>query len=90
MIKGVNRQIIEIKETGNTYFERALLFVRANCSETDSALLHHEAQQLLRNAGSYSGLRLRRRKHRLTLLLTALGGGAAGVFISMSVMLLIR
>ena len=28
MIKGVNRQIIEVLDTGNEYFERALLVVR--------------------------------------------------------------
>ena len=28
MIKGVNRQIIEVMDTGNQYFERALLVVR--------------------------------------------------------------
>lgn len=28
MIKGVNRQIIEVMDTGNPYFERALLVVR--------------------------------------------------------------
>ncbi len=27
MIRGVNRQTIEIKETGNPFFERAILFV---------------------------------------------------------------
>ena len=27
MIRGVNRQTIEIRETGNPFFERAILFV---------------------------------------------------------------
>ena len=90
MIKGVNRQIIEVSETGNTYFERALLFVRANCSDTDSAVLHREAQQVLRRAGSYTGLRLNRRKRRLQALFTALGGSAVGASVGILVMLLIR
>ncbi len=34
MIKGINKQIIEIKCTNDEYFEKALLFVRAEkCSE---------------------------------------------------------
>ena len=31
VIKGVNKQIIEIKCTNNEYFERALLFVDSDC-----------------------------------------------------------
>ena len=32
VIKGVNKQIIEIKCTNNEYFDRALLFVNARCN----------------------------------------------------------
>lgn len=38
MIKGVNKQIVEIKCTNNEYFDRALLFVNSSCdmfSEAD-------------------------------------------------------
>lgn len=34
MIKGVNRQIIEVMDTGNQYFERALLVVRPGYTDT--------------------------------------------------------
>ena len=45
MIKGVNRQIIEVTDTGSDYFERALLVVRANCTDTDTGMLHEEAKK---------------------------------------------
>lgn len=32
MIKGVNRQVLEIHETGTKYFEKALFFVRPEYS----------------------------------------------------------
>lgn len=35
MIKGVNRQIIEVMDTGNPYFERALLVVRPGYTDTE-------------------------------------------------------
>lgn len=50
MIKGVNKQIIEIKCTNNEYFERALLFVNSNCelfSENDPQVMAVEYLQKL-------------------------------------------
>ena len=32
VIKGVNKQIVEIKCTNNEYFDRALLFVNSRCN----------------------------------------------------------
>ncbi|SFB77949.1 hypothetical protein SAMN02910406_00508 [Ruminococcus albus] len=50
MIKGVNKQIIEIKCTNSEYFERALLFVNSNCelfSENDPHIVAGEYLQKL-------------------------------------------
>ena len=50
MIKGVNKQIIEIKCTNSEYFERALLFVNSNCelfSETEPKVVAGEYLQKL-------------------------------------------
>ncbi len=49
MIKGINRQIIEIGETGNLYFERALLFVRPQLDDIDEHRLKAEAKQMINN-----------------------------------------
>ena len=40
MIKGVNRQIIEVMDTGNQYFERALLVVRPGYTDTEIGRAH--------------------------------------------------
>lgn len=55
MVKGVNRQIIEIKSTDNRYFERVLLFVRAGQSLPSKKELDREAAgylEAMQNGGS--------------------------------------
>ena len=47
MVKGVNRQIIEINDTGNRYFEKVLLFVSPRGSDLNSAQLGREAKEFL-------------------------------------------
>ena len=48
MIKGINRQIIEIGETGNLYFEKAFLFVRPGVEDVDDNHLKTEAKQMIK------------------------------------------
>jgi len=43
MVKGVNKQIIEISETDNYSFERAILFVRPESQHLDRNTLHRNA-----------------------------------------------
>ncbi len=48
MVKGVNRQIIEINDTGNRHFERVLLFVSAGSSDLTEKQLQDKAQEYLK------------------------------------------
>lgn len=48
MIKGINRQIIEINDTGNTYYEKAWLVVRPEFDSAQKELLEREAAQLIK------------------------------------------
>lgn len=43
MVKGVNKTIIEINETGNKVFDRVLLFVNPDKAYSDSMSLKKEA-----------------------------------------------
>ena len=45
MIKGVNRQVLEIHDTGNQYFEKALLFVKPEYSTLSESRLRDAAQK---------------------------------------------
>ena len=46
MIKGINKQIIEIKCTNDEYFDKVLLFVRADKADTPQGLLKKNAETL--------------------------------------------
>ncbi len=90
MVKGVNRQIIEINDTGNNYFEKALLFVAPGRSDTPNAKLKVEAKHYLLSLSAPSeqtSLRSRhkakkRKKHLIVALsaLTFIGGLAFILF----------
>lgn len=43
MIKGVNKKVIEINDTGNMYFEKAVLYVRSEMTDTPYSHLLREA-----------------------------------------------
>lgn len=45
MIKGVNRQVLEIHDTGNQYFEKALLFVKPEYATLSETRLRDAAQK---------------------------------------------
>lgn len=83
MIKGVNRQIIEVTDTGNCYFERALLVVRPNCADLESDRLHEEARRLVTAAGGYAGLRRNKRRSNRRALLLAAACGLGGMLLGL-------
>lgn len=47
MIRGVNKQIIEINETQNEYFEKAILFVRPSKSDIGAGKLRAQAARIM-------------------------------------------
>ncbi len=51
MIKGVNKQIIEVYDTGNKYFEKAILFVKPEFMSENEQGLRKEATRLLEGIG---------------------------------------
>ncbi|MBR1863634.1 MAG: hypothetical protein IJ806_06075 [Ruminococcus sp.] len=61
MIKGINKQIIEIKCTDSEYFEKALLFVEPSRQFEDSAVLKAQALDFARSLSQGEKLPLSRR-----------------------------
>lgn len=47
MLRGTNRSIIEINETENRYFERALLFVKPEYMNLSPERLNREAHRMI-------------------------------------------
>ncbi len=88
MVKGVTRRIVEIRETGSGYFERAIFFVRTEHRGTSENALSDEARRIIdRFAGDMAleGCGGRRRKLTrialicLSLLLAAAVGAVAAL-----------
>ncbi len=79
MLKGVHHQIIEIRQTEDPFFERALLFVRANCAEQGEEEWQEKGRAFLKRPAPYTGLKKARLLHRLQATLYLVGGGALGV-----------
>ncbi len=75
MIKGVNKAIIEINETGNKYFEKAILFLREDACEQSKKKLETKAKDYLENIQKppildyFDLTEDRKRKRRLFLIL---------------------
>jgi len=90
MIKGVNRQMIEVTHTGSPYFERAFLVVRADSQQPPQEHLHRLAEKVVQQAETYAGLRRQRWQQRLRRALFALafaGGGALTLWLIQQIQL---
>ena len=46
-MRGVNKLIVEIKDTENEYFDRAILFVKPNMASAEQSELDKSARKLL-------------------------------------------
>ena len=84
MIRGVSRQIIEVRETDNRYYESAYLVVKPEYASAERAVLEREARKMLKAMDAPCAIkrRVNRGAACLKLLLPALlGAGAASLFI---------
>lgn len=71
MIKGVNRSIIEVLETGSTYYERALLVIKPEYASAQRDVLEKEAKKILSEMGAPSSLKHRGSRLKLIVSLAA-------------------
>ena len=78
MIKGINRQIVEVTDTKNPYFERMFLVVRHQCTDCPSTLLDQEAHKILSSQSAYSGLKKSRRRYWGVQIVWLIFGGILG------------
>ncbi len=77
MIKGVNRQMIEVTHTGSPYFERAFLVVRGEGAPSEEGL-HRLAEKVVRQAETYAGLKQQRWRRHLRQGVLCVTSAAAG------------
>ncbi len=50
MLKGVNRQVVEIPQPDSVYFEKVIFFVKPGFSEIGEQKLRKSADEVIRNA----------------------------------------
>ena len=78
MIKGVNRQVVEITQTDCDYFERILFVVKPEYSTVSEGKLRERAG-LMSSAGKPPATLVRRR--RMMQILSLLGAALAGAML---------
>lgn len=86
MIKGVNRQVVEITQTQCEYFERVLFFIKPEFSAVSEGDLRERAGIIAQSAGMPPAARLKRNKIRFVLSMSA--AACAGAAVSGTIFLL--
>ena len=85
MIKGVNRQVIEINESDCEYFERVMFFVKPECANVSEGRLRERANAIAGTAGKPPATKIHRGKVQtvLKLIASACAGAAVAVIITL-------
>lgn len=90
MIKGVNRQVVEITQTQCEYFERVLFFIKPEYSAVSEGEIKERAGAIAQSAGIPPAEKLKKNKLRsaLTMGAAAFAGAAlsGGIFLISSVL----
>ena len=81
MIKGVSKQVLEVTNPENPYFEKIVFFVKPQYAREDRAVLEREAHSLAARAGRPPRVR-RSRREKWHLALRCLLSALAGVALS--------
>lgn len=61
MLRGINRQVLEITETNNIYYEKALLVIRPEYTSAQRSVLEKEARHLLKKMKPPSAIKKRQK-----------------------------
>ncbi len=90
MIKGVNKQVVEISETGNEFFEKAIFFVRPEYSGLGEGKLKEKAQSAIDRTATPPKGKYALSKERLKPALWLLGAAAGGGTLTAAILLLLE
>lgn len=85
MIKGINHQVIEVTDTDNRYYERALLVLRPEYASVSREILEKEARKLISQMDTVSTAKKKRLVASRILsafLYTAIGSLATAIIYS--------
>jgi hypothetical protein len=82
MVKGVNRQVLEIHETGCDYFEKALFFVKPEYSRENEGKLKTEALSSVMKLSSVPRTRKQKIKSRVLILAEMTASAGVGAILT--------
>ena len=82
MVKGVNRQVLEIHETGCDYFEKALFFVKPEYSRENEGKLKTEALSSVMKLSSVPKTRKQKIKSRVLILAEMTASAGVGAILT--------
>ena len=88
MIKGINRQVIEINETGGEYFEKVMFFVKPECVSISEGKLRERANAIAEAGGKPPTVKVYR--SRAGKALRFLAAAACGAAVTAVLTLLLR
>ena len=79
MVRGVSRQIIEVPDTGNIYYQKEYLVVKPEFSDAPRTLLEKEAKRVLRAMDAPSSIKRKNKKWVTALYFLAAALVGAGI-----------
>lgn len=81
MLKGVNKQIVDIPQPDSAYFERAIFFVKPECSQISESKLRAKADEMVSMASVPKNKNKKNGKEKIAYFLHYLisAGVGAGV-----------
>ncbi|MBQ7688295.1 MAG: hypothetical protein IJT27_03650 [Clostridia bacterium] len=90
MLKGVNRQVVEIPQPESDYFEKVILFVKPQYYGVGEAGLREKAAAVIKNTVKPPAGRFDRKEIRIASVLRLILAAASGAAIFALVQVLLR
>ncbi len=82
MVKGINRQVLEIIEPGCDYFEKALFFVKPEYSSESDSKLRNQALKSIKSNSFVPKTRKQKVKSKVFYIVQLLSSAIAGSIIT--------
>ncbi len=79
MLRGVNRQVIEISETDCEYFERVMFFVKPECASVSEGRLRERANAIAGKADKPPMTKIRHSRIAYAVSIAVAAGAGAGL-----------
>lgn len=85
MVKGINRQVLELNDTGSRYFEKAFFFVKPEYSRESESVLRQSALRAVNEGLGAPKSRRQKVKSKIALFAELLVSAGAGAIITAAV-----